>query len=143
MFFVTPRALATITAPQVLAVVRSKLGGSRAAANKIIVDVRSTGEVAATGLIPTAVNIPLKALPAALSDEVDEEEFVKTFGHPKPRKDEAELIFYCERGVRSATATEIAEGLGYRYVKNFVGSFAEWRECYGGAPFDDADGCKG
>ncbi|ORC84340.1 endoplasmic reticulum protein [Trypanosoma theileri] len=131
MFGLTRCRQLHVTAEQVAAVVRAKLGGSPAVENTLLVDVRSTGEVAATGVIPTAVNIPLKMLDVVLSDDVDEEEFVETFGIPKPQKGITQMVFYCAHGVRSSIATEIAEGLGYSGTRNFTGSFSEWQDSYG------------
>ncbi|KAH9586242.1 Rhodanese-like domain [Trypanosoma melophagium] len=130
MFGLTRFLQMHVTAEQVAAVVRAKLGGSPAVENTLLVDVRSTGEVAATGVIPTAVNIPLKMLEVVLGDDVDEEEFVETFGVPKPQKGKTQMVFYCAHGVRSSIATEIAEGLGYSGTRNFPGSFSEWENCY-------------
>nr|CCC95889.1 hypothetical protein, unlikely [Trypanosoma congolense IL3000] len=140
MFSFSRMVLNTVTAQQVAAIVQEKLRGSGAVANTIIVDVRSTAEVSLSGIIPSAVNIPLKALPVALSDEVDDEEFRQAFGHPKPLKKTSHMIFYCEKGVRSAFAVEMAESLGYENVSNFVGSFVEWRELHNGSPFVGGSG---
>ncbi|KAG8342568.1 Rhodanese like domain [Trypanosoma vivax] len=127
MLSLTRAIRASVTVQQVVGVVRAKLSGNKAVENTLIVDVRSTGEVAQTGIIPTAINIPLKLLPAALSDEVDDDEFLDVFGVPKPQKGVTQLIFYCAHGVRSATATEVAEDAGYTNAKNFGGSFTDWQ----------------
>ncbi|KEG12002.1 endoplasmic reticulum protein [Trypanosoma grayi] len=138
--FALARALRVhITAEQVAAVVRAKLDRAPVVENTLLVDVRSTGEVAATGVIPTAVNIPLKMLEAALDDTVETDEFTEIFGVAKPKKEVTQIIFYCAHGVRSAVAVEIAEGLGFSGARNFSGSFAEWHYRYGG-PSSAGDG---
>lgn len=76
----------------------------------LIVDVREPSEYAA-GHIPTAVNIPFKSSPGALSLEA--EDFEDTFGFAKPETDK-ELIFYCLAGVRSTAAEELASTFGYQ-----------------------------
>lgn len=76
----------------------------------IIVDVREPSEYA-EGHIPTAVNIPYKSSPGALS--LEPEDFEDAFGFPKPSTDR-ELIFYCLAGVRSSAAEELACTFGYQ-----------------------------
>ncbi|RNE94812.1 endoplasmic reticulum protein [Trypanosoma conorhini] len=131
MFWLTLCLRGSVTVEQVAAVVRAKLSGALSVQDTLLIDVRSTGEVAATGVIPTAVNIPLKLLEAALSDEVEEEEFAETFGAPKPQPGKTQVIFYCAQGLRSAVAAEVAEDLGFSGAKNFTGSFAAWQRYHG------------
>lgn len=76
----------------------------------LLVDVREPSEYAA-GHIPTAVNIPFKSSPGALSLEA--EDFEDAFGFPKPST-ERELVFYCLAGVRSSAAEELAGTFGYQ-----------------------------
>ncbi|RNF10875.1 endoplasmic reticulum protein [Trypanosoma rangeli] len=131
MFGLTRRLRVGVTVEQVAALVRAKLRGAQPAQNTLLVDVRSTGEVSATGVIPTAVNLPLKLLEAALSDEVGEEEFAETFGVPKPQPGTTQIIFYCAHGVRSSIAVEVVEGLGFSGAGNVTGGFAAWQKYYG------------
>ena len=80
---------------------RSALPLSRAVKEEdlLVIDVRTPEEVAATGKVDRAVNIPLNALQAN-----------KTFfGEDKSRP----LLFYCAKGVRSAQAAGYAQSLGF------------------------------
>ncbi|KAK9374899.1 Rhodanese-like domain-containing protein [Lipomyces chichibuensis] len=90
--------------------------------DKILVDVREPAEVD-QGFIPTAINIPYKSTPHALS--LSEEDFEEQFGFPKPCK-EKELIFYCLGGVRSNYAQELAGNFGYDKRGNYPGSWEDW-----------------
>ncbi|KAK9490648.1 Rhodanese-like domain-containing protein [Lipomyces doorenjongii] len=90
--------------------------------DKILVDVREPAEVD-QGFIPTAINIPYKSAPHALS--LSEEAFEEQFGFQKPSK-EKELIFYCLGGVRSNYAQELAGNFGYDKRGNYPGSWEDW-----------------
>lgn len=39
---------------------------------------------------------------------------------------DTEIVFYCRSGRRSAIACEMAEGLGFRKVANYEGSWLDW-----------------
>lgn len=78
--------------------------------NTYIIDVREPDEVI-QGMIPSAVNIPLSVLGAALHTPRDE--FLEKFGFEKPRW-EQEVIFYCRSGMRSTTASDVAKRNGYK-----------------------------
>ncbi|PWU84320.1 hypothetical protein C4B63_235g1 [Trypanosoma cruzi] len=54
-------------------------------------------EVQSTGLIPTAINIPLDELESAL--KADHESFQKTYAVSKPLQDHT-LVMYCKKGLR-------------------------------------------
>ncbi|KAK9474766.1 Rhodanese-like domain-containing protein [Dipodascopsis tothii] len=89
----------------------------------VIVDVREPGELAQTGFIPGAINIPYKSAPHALA--MSEADFEDHFGFPKPSKD-SELVFYCLGGVRCDYAQQIAGSLGYDRRGNYLGSWEDW-----------------
>lgn len=134
---------------QVTALVQAKLAHHPSVAHTILVDVRSTAEVAKTGVIPTAVNIPLGILstvldscaqmdPAEVSANsaslpLSAETFAATFGVPPPVKGVTQLVFYCAHGVRSATAVELADQFGFTGARNFSGSWAQWEHMHGGS----------
>lgn len=120
---------------QVANVVKLKLASSPAVRDVQLIDVRSTAEVATTGMIPSAINIPLSILTDVLDDAetVSEEDFMETFMHTPMEKERTQLIFYCAHGVRSAVAADIAEGMGYRNPLNFSGSWAQWFHAFGDA----------
>ncbi|KAL1383968.1 hypothetical protein pipiens_013090 [Culex pipiens pipiens] len=90
---------------------------------KLLIDVRGVDEVASTGAIPTAVNIPLPTVERALQLPADE--FKAKYGRDKPTP-ETEVIFSCKLGGRAQTATNTALGLGFTNAKNYKGSWTEW-----------------
>ncbi|KAL2001953.1 hypothetical protein VTN02DRAFT_931 [Thermoascus thermophilus] len=108
----------------------------------ILIDVREPAELSATGIIPTALSIPLASQPDALF--LSPEEFETRFGFPKPgiavpsspsraagaEGPEAEnfeidetgetkgvsdrpVVFYCKAGVRARAAAQLALQAGY------------------------------
>ncbi|QEU60039.1 Rdl2 [Kluyveromyces lactis] len=90
--------------------------------HKVLVDVREPSEVKEFAL-PTAINLPLKTAPGALS--LDNEEFQKVFHIPKPSTDK-ELIFFCAAGIRAQAAEELARSYGYEKTGVWPGSINEW-----------------
>lgn len=89
----------------------------------VLIDVRQPEEMS-YGIIPTAHNVPLPELPAALS--MDETSFEKRYHFKKPTKQDT-IIFYCRSGGRSAQAVHFAEHQGYQ-VKSYAGSILDWSE---------------
>ena len=62
--------------------------------NLILVDVREPAELTSTGIIPTAVAVPLASQPDALF--LTPEEFETRFGYPKPgagEDDAGDVVF--------------------------------------------------
>uniref|UniRef100_A0A6R5Z574 Rhodanese domain-containing protein n=1 Tax=Anopheles funestus TaxID=62324 RepID=A0A6R5Z574_ANOFN len=90
---------------------------------KLLIDVREPSELAATGQIPTSINIPLKTIRTELN--LSPEAFEKKYGRKKPATNEP-IIFTCRSGVRAGQAAQEAEQLGYKNVKNYVGSWMEY-----------------
>ncbi|EIW72610.1 hypothetical protein TREMEDRAFT_25914 [Tremella mesenterica DSM 1558] len=90
----------------------------------IIIDVREPDE-AALGMIPSAVNLPMSEIQKALDVKMNPGDFQRKFAFPKPALSQ-NIIFYCRSGKRSATASELAENLGYHNVRNYVGSWLDW-----------------
>jgi thiosulfate:glutathione sulfurtransferase len=131
-----------VTYPQVKALVDAKTGAPAATASSsgdsvvsrtYLIDVRTPEETHRLGMIPTAINIPVNVVQEVLGNDVSPEEFEETYGIPKPRPADHSLWFYCQHGMRSAAAAEVAESLGYHSVSNFGGSFAEWAKSQKGA----------
>ena len=114
-----------------------------------MVDVREPDELQ-SGMIPSAVSLPLSELKEALEPKYHEGTFykvsrgsvspsfilkpfsapsltlqIKKFSFPKPTSAQ-NLIFYCRSGKRSAAAAEIATEKGYRSVRNYKGSWLDW-----------------
>ncbi|XP_038223062.1 rhodanese domain-containing protein CG4456-like [Zerene cesonia] len=92
--------------------------------NVYIIDVREPDEVKEYGSIPNSVNIPLGSVTPALSTMSDDE-FAKVFKRQKPSEN-TEIIFYCMIGKRSGMAQQNAINLGYKNVKNYLGSWTDW-----------------
>lgn len=132
-----------VTYPQVKALVEAKTGATNASESSTtttssssttnspihrtyLIDVRTPEETHRYGMIPTAINIPVNVVQEVLGNDISPEEFEETYGIPKPRQADHSLWFYCQHGMRSAAAAEVAESLGYQSVSNFGGSFAEW-----------------
>lgn len=98
----------------------------------ILIDVREPAELKGTGIIPSAINIPLASQPDAMYLTADE--FETRFGFPKPQADaDGTLVFYCKAGVRAHTAAQLAVQAGYNPDKIGVynGSWLDW-EANGG-----------
>lgn len=86
--------------------------------------MREPSEVAEFAL-PSAINLPLKTAPGALS--LSEEEFQNVFHIAKPSTDK-ELIFFCAAGIRAQAAEELARSYGYENTGVWPGSINEWLE---------------
>ncbi|CBZ24303.1 conserved hypothetical protein [Leishmania mexicana MHOM/GT/2001/U1103] len=118
---------------QVAKIVKAKQSGSYAVRDIQLIDVRSTAEVAATGMIPSAINVPLPVLRDVLSPDsiLEDAEFEFFFGGPRPVQGVTQIVLYCAHGVRSAIACEIVEELGFDNAGNFSGSWSQWYHAYG------------
>ncbi|PYI04958.1 Rhodanese-like protein, partial [Aspergillus sclerotiicarbonarius CBS 121057] len=93
----------------------------------ILIDVREPAELTSTGIIPSAVSVPLASQPDALF--LTEEEFETRFGFPKPGvKEDGEIVFYCKAGVRARAAAQLAVQAGYEAERIGVydGSWLDW-----------------
>lgn len=94
---------------------------------KLLIDVREPAEIDGTGLIPTAIRIPLGIVDKELAPNVSSTEFKKKYGRTKP-DEKTYIIMQCRSGKRSQVAAEIAANLGYSNVHNYVGSWLDWAE---------------
>ena len=88
----------------------------------LVVDVRDPGEVASTGKVAGAINIPrgmieFRADPATPYFDA----------HFNPTRT---LIVYCASGGRSALAGKTLKDMGYDKVFN-LGAFKDWKEAGG------------
>ena len=82
-----------------------------------------------TGIIPSAVSIPLQSQADAFFLSPDD--FEMRFGYPKPgAEEEGDIVFYCKAGVRAKTAANLAVQAGYdpARVGIYEGSWLEWAE---------------
>ncbi|XP_070769577.1 thiosulfate:glutathione sulfurtransferase [Enoplosus armatus] len=93
--------------------------------NLLLVDVRNQVEVD-KGRIPGSVHIPIDTVEAAFA--MEPEEFKAKYGAAKPPLDAPELVFHCQMGRRGATATGMANQLGYLNARNYTGGYSEWSD---------------
>jgi len=119
-------AATVVTRSQVEELVKKKLANDNSVKYTMLVDVRSYDEVRSSGKIATAINIPLNSLSFVLSRECSPADFYEAYSVEKPKPASHHLIFYCEHGVRSATAANVAEDFGFTSVSNYPGSWSEW-----------------
>ncbi|KAJ5808043.1 hypothetical protein N7474_009312 [Penicillium riverlandense] len=95
----------------------------------ILIDVREPAELTGTGIIPSAVAIPLASQPDALFLTPDE--FETRFGFPKPGSEQdGEMVFYCKAGVRARAAAQLAVQAGYdpARIGVYEGSWLDWEK---------------
>ncbi|KAG8299751.1 rhodanese domain-containing protein CG4456-like [Homalodisca vitripennis] len=85
-----------------------------------VIDVRDTKEIKATGTIPGSLNIPLQQINSALGKSA--EEFKAAYGKSKPGESQ-QVLFLCQRGVRSKTAMERAAKLGFKNALSLQGGW--------------------
>ncbi|KAJ5466481.1 hypothetical protein N7530_010268 [Penicillium desertorum] len=102
----------------------------------ILIDVREPAELKGTGIIPSAVCIPLASQGDALYLTPDEFETRFGFAKPDPAESEgepAQMVFYCKAGVRAKAAAQMAVQAGYdpANVGVYMGSWLDW-ERHGG-----------
>ncbi|KYQ91759.1 hypothetical protein DLAC_07547 [Tieghemostelium lacteum] len=88
-----------------------------------LIDVRNPSEVQNSGLIESAINLPLGVIPAAL--ELKPEDFEETFNFKKFNKND-NIVFYCQKGIRSDQASTYARQQGYENSVSYPGSKDEW-----------------
>nr|XP_060500501.1 thiosulfate:glutathione sulfurtransferase isoform X2 [Panthera onca] len=52
--------------------------------------------------------------------------FQAVYSAEKPKRDDENLIFFCQMGKRGLQATQLAQGLGYTGARNYAGAYREW-----------------
>ena len=87
--------------------------------NTLIIDVRETSEIEATGLIKNAINIP-----KSIIDTNFDHSLIKN--HLNGNED-VTILVYCAVGIRSAFVGYFLLNQGYKNVFN-LGGYAEWVE---------------
>ena len=83
----------------------------------LIIDVRETSEIEATGLIKNAVNIPKSIIDANFDHSLIKNHLSDN--------DDITILVYCAVGIRSALVGHKLIKNGYKKVLN-LGGFAEW-----------------
>ena len=85
--------------------------------NHVIIDVREESEVAFSGLIKNAINIPRGVIEFKLKPD--------SLDNPIHIDSETNILLYCAAGFRSALAAKALEDSGFQNVYN-IGGYAEW-----------------
>jgi len=88
----------------------------------LIIDVRETSEIEATGLIKNAVNIPKSIIDANFDHSLIKNHLSDN--------DDITILVYCAVGIRSALVGHKLIKNGYKKVLN-LGGFAEWASSNG------------
>ncbi|KAI1775327.1 Rhodanese-like protein [Hypoxylon cercidicola] len=89
----------------------------------VLIDAREPSELAQTGRIPGALNVPVASAPDSF--HVPADEFEDRYGAARPDPTDV-LVFYCKAGVRSRAAATIAKEAGYKNVGEYPGSWVDW-----------------
>lgn len=93
----------------------------------VMVDLRDVRELALEGRIPGSFHMPRCMLEFWIDPESPY--FKKIFSEDK------RFVFYCNRGWRSALATQLAQRMGLQRVSHVDGGFTAWRDA--GGPSED------
>lgn len=85
--------------------------------NHVIIDVREESEVAFSGLIKNAINIPRGVIEFKLKPDSPD--------NPIHIDSDTDILLYCAAGFRSALAAKALEDSGFQNVYN-IGGYGEW-----------------
>lgn len=85
--------------------------------NALVVDVRDSAEIKASGKVKGAMNVPRGMIEFRADAETPYHD--KAFAKDRP------IIVYCASGGRAALSGKILKDFGYREVYN-LGSFKDW-----------------
>ena len=92
----------------------------------ITANILEENEIAMSGKIsPNTLTLPLSIVGSKGVFELDEDDFERICGFPKPSPDET-LVFSCAAGVRSKNACAYAAQAGYTKLVNYMGGAYEW-----------------
>ena len=90
--------------------------------NALVVDVRDTSEIQASGKIKGALHVPRGML--EFRADADTPYHDKSFAKDRP------ILLYCASGGRSALSGKLLKDMGYENVHN-LGAFKDWAEAGG------------
>ena len=108
---------------EVQALSPAEVNEQRERAGVLLVDLRDVRELRREGKIPGAVHVPRGMLEFWIDPECP---YYKNFF------DDAEkIIFYCNKGWRSALATQTVQQMGLDDVCHMSGGFEQWLEDVG------------
>ena len=100
--------------------------------NILIVDVRDAADIAATGIIPEAINVSLGSLTYKADHEIP-----KAWRDPNFKNFSRPIITTCEMGELSALAAKLLKDMGYTHVSRLEGGTVAWQEA--GYPTNPVD----
>ena len=95
----------------------------------LLVDLRDIRELKREGKIPGSVHVPRGMLEFWIDPDCP---YYKDFFD-----DTREIIFYCNKGWRSALAAQTAKNMGLEHVSHMSGGFEQWNEDIGRIETDD------
>lgn len=90
-----------------------------------LIDVREPAEVAASGKIGNAINIPLGQVKDALL--MSEEAFQKTYHAPKPQSYDHNIVFYGLGPIKSHAALKLAHKAGYAHAREYSAGWEDYK----------------
>ncbi|XP_078582237.1 thiosulfate:glutathione sulfurtransferase-like isoform X1 [Branchiostoma floridae x Branchiostoma japonicum] len=92
-----------------------------------LIDVREPEEIASTGLLPGAINIPLGRLHQALN-YMSDQAFQNKYKRPQPKKWDNNILLYGQDfdSVRASAALELLHKWGFIKARHYIGGYAEW-----------------
>ncbi|XP_010614938.1 thiosulfate:glutathione sulfurtransferase isoform X1 [Fukomys damarensis] len=73
--------------------------------------------------------LPVSELESAL--QMEPAAFQPLYSAEKPKLDDENLVFFCQKGRRGFQATQLAQSLGYTGARNYAGAYQEWLEKVG------------
>ena len=91
--------------------------------NVVVVDVREAEDLAATGVVPGAVNIPLGMLPLRADSELPE-----SLRDPRLQDRSTPVITTCGGGGQAALAAKTLKDMGFTNVSMIDGGTRGWKE---------------
>ncbi|HVG98946.1 MAG TPA: rhodanese-like domain-containing protein [Chloroflexota bacterium] len=91
--------------------------------NVVVVDVREAEDLAATGVVPGAVNIPLGMLPLRADTELPE-----SLRDPRLQDRSTPVITTCGGGGQAALAAKTLKDMGFTNVSMIDGGTRGWKE---------------
>ena len=91
--------------------------------NVVVVDVREAEDLAATGVVPGAVNIPLGMLPLRADTELPE-----SLRDPRLQDRSTPVITTCGGGGQAALAAKTLKDMGFTNVSYLEGGIQSWKQ---------------
>ena len=88
------------------------------AENYLVIDVREGTEIAETGSIPNAINIPRGLIEMKLSPSNED----------KSLNEDTAIVVYCGGGSRASLAGRTLKDLGFKNIRNLEGGYRGWRD---------------